>query len=160
MPPESVDKAVDLLRERMRSAEREGLAPKITSTRLAFRYSSDVREDPWTDALLLVADIVKKPRHLVSDRYAPRALKPAGIGVTAYLEAMDVWRDGFVKSALGQGWESPGVSARAHDELGALDSVMNSDLPGQKRLEQLLALLGGGTAATDDKSGGGGGRVG
>lgn len=46
MPPDSVDKVITLLRARVKGATKDGLAPKITSTTISFRYSTDQREDP------------------------------------------------------------------------------------------------------------------
>lgn len=90
MPPDSVDKVIDLLRERVTGATKDGLAPKITSTEISFRYSTDPREDPWSDAAQLLSKIAIASRELVTGSYKPRKLKIAGITVPDFLKAMNV----------------------------------------------------------------------
>lgn len=69
MPSDSVDKVIALLRDRVTGATKDGLAPKITSTAISFRYSTDPREDPWSDAVLLLSKIAIRSRELVTDRF-------------------------------------------------------------------------------------------
>lgn len=95
MPPDSVDKVINLLRERVTGATKDGLAPKITSTEISFRYSTDPREDPWSDAAQLLSKIAIASRELVTDSYKPRKLKIAGITVPDFLKAMNVMAIGL-----------------------------------------------------------------
>jgi len=143
MPSESVGKVIDLLRDRVGGATKEGLTPKITSTTISFRYSTDHREDPWSDAVLLLTKIALRARDLLTDRFKPRELKIADIAVPDYLKAVDVMGDALVALALEKGCESPWVIARAREELEALDAYGTSDDAGEKRCQWLIDLIKG-----------------
>lgn len=143
MPSESLDKVIALLRDRVTGATKDGLAPKITSTTISFRYSIDPREDPWSDVVLLLTKIAVRSRELLSDRFKPRELKITDITVPDYLKAMNVMGDALVAQALDKGWESPWVLARAREEMEALDAYGRSDDSGEKRCEWLSDLIKG-----------------
>jgi hypothetical protein len=143
MPTDSVDKVIALLRDRVRGATKDGLAPKITSTTISFRYSTDLREDPWSDAVLLLSKIATRSRELVTDRFKPRELKIADITVPDYLKAMNVMGDALVALALDKGWDSPWVVDLARKELDALEAYAASDDAGASRCQWLVDLIKG-----------------
>ena len=141
MPSESVDKVIALLRDRAQGATKDGLAPKITSTTISFRYSTDQREDPWGDAVLLLTKIALRSRDLLTDSFKTRELKIADIALPDYLKAMDVTGDALIELALEKGCESPWVLARAREEMSALDAYRTSDDAGEKRCQWLIDLI-------------------
>jgi hypothetical protein len=143
MPSDSLDKVMNLLRERVTGATKDGLAPKITSTAIAFRYSTDAREDPWSDATLLLSKIAIRSRELVTDRYKPRELKIADISVPDYLRVMNVMGDALVDLALEKGWESPWVADRARKEVDVLEANAASDDSNESRCQWLIDLIKG-----------------
>ncbi len=143
MPSDSVDKVITLLRDRVKGAIKDGLAPKITSTTISFRYSTDQREDPWSDAILLLSKIAVRSRELVTDHFKRRELKIADVSVPDYLKAMNVMGDALVALALDKGWESPWVVERARKELDALNASGTSDESGANRFQQLVDLIKG-----------------
>lgn len=143
MPSDSVEKVIKFLRDRVSSATKDGLAPKITSTSISFRYSTDPREDPWNDAVLLLSRIAVRARELVTDRFKPRELKIADIAVADYLKAMNVLDDALVSLALDKGWESPWVVERAREEMEALDSCGTTEDSSEDRCQWLVDLIQG-----------------
>lgn len=143
MPSDSVEKVITLLRDRVKGATKDGLAPKITSTTISFRYSTDQREDPWSDAVLLLSKIAVRSRELVTDRFKPRELKIADVSVPDYLKAMNVMGDALVALALDKGWESPWIAERARKDLDALDAYGASDDSGAHRCQWLVDLIKG-----------------
>ena len=143
MPSDSVEKVISLLRDRVKGATKGGLAPKITSTTISFRYSTDQREDPWSDAVLLLSKIAVRSRELVTDRFKPRELKIADVSVPDYLNAMNVMGDALVALALDKGWESPWVVERARTEMEALHAYGTTDDSGEARCQWLVNLIKG-----------------
>lgn len=142
MPSESLETVIGLLRDRVKGAA-SGLAPKITSTAISFRYSPDAREDSWSDAVLLLSKIAVRPRELVSDRFKPRELKIAGISLLDYLNAMDVMGDSLIELAIKKGCESPWVIDRARKEIEILDAILESDDVGHAKCQSLVDLIKG-----------------
>lgn len=145
MPSDSVEKVVDLLRNRVTGATKDGLAPKLTSTTISFRYSTDKREDPWTDAVMLLSKIAIRSRELIADRFKPRELKVADILLPDYLKAMNVLDDALVVLGFDKGWDSPWVIDRAIKEAEMLETLISSDAPGEVMCQRLIALIQGRT---------------
>lgn len=141
MPAESLDKVIGLLRDRVNAASKGGLAPKITSTSISFRYSADEREDPWSDAVLLLSKIALRPRELLSDRFKPRDLRIANIALPDYLKAMDVLVDALTAMAIEKGCESPWVVQQARNELEALDAYETSEESSEGRCQRILEMI-------------------
>lgn len=141
MPQESLDKVISLLRDRVKVASKSGLAPRITSTSISFRYSLDEREDPWSDAALLLSKIARRPRELMNDRFKPRELRIANIVLLDYLKTMDVLADALTGMAKEKGCESPWVVQRSREELEALDAYEGSDDSSEGRCQLILDLI-------------------
>ena len=139
------EKVVDLLRNRVTGATKDGLAPKLTSTTISFRYSTDKREDPWTDAVMLLSKIAIRSRELIADRFKPRELKVADILLPDYLKAMNVLDDALVVLGFDKGWDSPWVIDRAIKETEMLETLISSDAPGEVMCQRLIALIQGRT---------------
>ena len=143
MPADSVEKVVGLLRKRVDAAAKDGLAPRITSTAISFRYTTDTREDPWSDAVQLLTRIVVRSRELVTDQFKSRELKIADISVPDYISAMDALGDGLRTLIAEKGWKSAWVAERAQEELEALDAFSASDVEGPDRCQWIIELIRG-----------------
>lgn len=143
MPSGSLEKVLQLLRDRVDGAKKEGLAQKITSTLISFRFANDAREDPWSDAVQLLSRIAVRPRELLVDNFKRRELKIANISVPDYLKAMDVMGDALVELAFDKGCESPWVIDRARGEMAMLVAWEVSDEPGDERCRKLIDLIKG-----------------
>jgi hypothetical protein len=143
MPADSVEKVVGLLRKRVDAAAKDGLAPRITSTAISFRYTTDTREDPWSDAVQLLTRIVVRSRELVTDQFKSRELKIADISVPDYISAMDALGDGLRTLIAEKGWKSAWVAERAQEELEALDAFSASDVDGPDRCQWIIDLIRG-----------------
>ena len=141
MPESVIEEVLDKLKERAEVAIQKGFTPKITPTSISFRYSEDTKEDPWTDAHLLLADIVRRPRDMIVDPFASRRLKPAGITLNDYLVAMDVTGDGLVQMSRNKGEDSAWVKDRARQELDKLKEIIRREEDGSSKCLAMLEIL-------------------